>query len=121
MRGAPSLALIGELFTANCRVQAYDPVAANEARQVLVREHGEARCRELLSLANSAAAAVEGADVLAIATEWQEFRSPDFSFLAATLRHRAIFDGRNLYDPELIASFGLAYHGIGRPAPVEQQ
>lgn len=121
VRGAPSLALIWQLFAANCRVQAYDPVAANEARQVLVREHGEARCQELLRLVNSAAAAVEGADVLAIATEWKEFRSPDFSFLAATLRHRAIFDGRNLYDPEFVASFGLAYHGIGRPVPVGQQ
>jgi len=120
VRGAPSLALIWRLFAANCRVQAYDPVAGNEARQVLVREHGEARCRELLRLANCAAAAVEGADVLAIATEWKEFRSPDFSFLAATLRHRAIFDGRNLYDPEFVASFGLAYHGIGRPVPVGQ-
>ena len=121
VRGAPSLALIGELFAADCGVQAYDPVAANEARQVLLREHGEPRCRELLSLAPSAAAAVEGADVLAIATEWKEFRSPDFGFLAATLRDRAIFDGRNLYDPAFVASFGLAYHGIGRPVPVGQQ
>ena len=121
VRGAPSLALIGELFAANCRVQAYDPVAGNEARRVLVREHGEARCRDLLRLVNCAVAAVEGADVLAIATEWKEFRSPDFSFLAGTLRHRAIFDGRNLYDPEFVASFGLAYHGIGRPVPVGLQ
>lgn len=121
VRGAPSLALIGELFAANCRVQAYDPVAAHAARQVLAREHGEARCQELLGLVKSAVAAVEDADVLAIATEWKEFRSPDFSFLAATLRHRAIFDGRNLYDPEFVASFGLAYHGIGRPVPVGQQ
>jgi UDPglucose 6-dehydrogenase len=72
-------------------------------------------------MANSAAAAIEGADVLAIATEWKEFRSPDFSFLAAALRHRAIFDGRNVYDPEFVASFGLAYHGIGRAAPMGQQ
>jgi UDPglucose 6-dehydrogenase len=121
VREAPSLALISELFAANCRVQAYDPVAGNEARRVLVREHGEARCQQLLRMANSAAAAVEGADVLAVATEWKEFRSPDFSFLAAALRHRAIFDGRNVYDPEFVASFGLAYHGIGRAAPAGQQ
>ncbi len=121
VRGAPSLALIRKLFAANCRVQAYDPVAAGAAQRVLLREHGEARCQELYKVADSAAAAVEGADVLAIATEWKEFRSPDFGFLAATLRHRAIFDGRNLYDPELVASFGLNYHGIGRPVPVGQQ
>ncbi len=121
VRGAPSLALIRKLFAVNCRVQAYDPVAASAAKSVLLREHGEARCQELLAVVNSAAAAVEGADVLAIATEWKEFRSPDFGLLAATLRHRAIFDGRNLYDPEFVASFGLAYHGIGRPVPVGQQ
>jgi UDPglucose 6-dehydrogenase len=121
VREAPSLALIGELFAANCRVQAYDPVAGNEAKHVLVREHGEARCQELLRVVDSAAVAVEGADVLAIATEWKEFRSPDFSLLASTLRHRAIFDGRNMYDPALVASFGLAYHAIGRPMPVVQQ
>jgi UDPglucose 6-dehydrogenase len=121
VREAPSLALIRELFAVNCRVQAYDPVAGKEARRVLVREHGEARCQQLLTLANSAAGAVEGADVLAVATEWKEFRSPDFGFLAAALRHRAIFDGRNVYEPEFVASFGLAYHGIGRAAPVGQQ
>ncbi|MDB5792924.1 MAG: UDP-glucose 6-dehydrogenase [Massilia sp.] len=121
VREAPSLALISQLFAANCRVQAYDPVASNEAKHFLVGEHGEARCQELLRMVNSAAAAVEGADVLAIATEWKEFRSPDFSFLAGTLRHRAIFDGRNMYDPEFVASFGLAYHSIGRPVPVGQQ
>jgi UDPglucose 6-dehydrogenase len=102
-------------------VQAYDPVAGIEARRVLLREHGEARCQTLFRMANSAAAAVEGADVLAIATEWKEFRSPDFGFLAAALRHRAIFDGRNLYEPEFVASFGLAYHGIGRAAPMGRQ
>jgi UDPglucose 6-dehydrogenase len=121
MREAPSLVLISELFAADCRVQAYDPVAGNEAQHILVAEHGEARCQELLRIVDCAAAAVEGADVLAIATEWKEFRSPDFSFLASALRHRAIFDGRNVYEPELVASFGLAYHGIGRPLPVGQQ
>lgn len=121
VREAPSLALVGELFASHCRVQAYDPVAGIEARRVLVGEHGEARCRQLLRMANSATSAVEGADVLAIATEWKEFRSPDFGLLAAVLRHKAIFDGRNLYEPELVASFGLAYHGIGRAVPVGRQ
>jgi len=121
MREAPSLALIRELFAANCRVQAYDPVAAEGARQVLVEQHGEARCRQLLGTAESAAAAVEGADVLAIATEWKEFRSPDFGFLARALRDRAIFDGRNMYEPESELPFGLAYHGIGRRVPVGRQ
>ncbi|THC46624.1 UDP-glucose/GDP-mannose dehydrogenase family protein [Massilia sp. Mn16-1_5] len=121
VREAPSLALIRELFSANCRVRAYDPVAGKEARQALVSQHGEARCQRLLSMAGSAAEAVEGADVLAIATEWKEFRSPDFNFLASALRHRAIFDGRNLYEPDAVVPFGLAYHGIGRRVPMERQ
>ncbi|WP_305864202.1 UDP binding domain-containing protein, partial [Achromobacter sp. GbtcB20] len=60
VRGAPSLALIRKLFAANCRVQAYDPVAAGAAQRVLLREHGEARCQELYKVADSAAAAGEG-------------------------------------------------------------
>ncbi|WP_084416623.1 UDP-glucose dehydrogenase family protein [Massilia alkalitolerans] len=75
VREAPSLALIRALFAANCRVQAYDPAASEEAKNVLISEHGEARCHELLNIVDSAVAAVEGADVLAIATEWKEFYS----------------------------------------------
>ena len=121
VREAPSLALIRALFAANCRVQAYDPAASEEAKNVLISEHGEARCHDLLNIVDSALAAVGGADVLAIATEWKEFRSPDFGYLAASLRHRAIFDGRNLYAPELVASFGLSYFSIGRPVLVAQR
>ncbi len=121
VREAPSLALIRAIFAANCRVQAYDPAASEEAKRVLVTEHGEARCHDLLNIVHSAVAAVESADVLAIATEWKEFRSPDFSHLAASLRHKAIFDGRNLYTPEVVASFGLTYVSIGRPALVAQR
>jgi UDPglucose 6-dehydrogenase len=57
---------------------------------------------------------VEGADVLAVATEWLEFRSPDFESLARELKSRALFDGRNLYDPVMVRKAGLVYHGIGR-------
>jgi len=52
--------------------------------------------------------------VLALLTEWQEFRSPDFEMIRDNLRSRVIFDGRNVYDPALVRSFGLQYHGIGR-------
>jgi UDPglucose 6-dehydrogenase len=92
-------------------VRAYDPVAMNEARRI----YGE---RADLELAASAEAALDGADVLAIVTEWQEFRSPDFERIRDALRHKVIFDGRNLYDPALVRSFGLAYHGIGRGVPL---
>ncbi len=56
----------------------------------------------------------EGADALVIVTEWQEFRSPDFDVIRDRLAHPAVFDGRNIYDPALVRSFGLHYHGIGR-------
>jgi UDPglucose 6-dehydrogenase len=82
-----------------------------EARRI----YGE---RADLELVESAEAALDGADVLAIVTEWQEFRSPDFERIRDALRHKVIFDGRNLYDPALVRSFGITYHGIGRGAPL---
>jgi len=62
----------------------------------------------------SAEAALDGADVLAIVTEWQEFRSPDFELIRDRLANPMVFDGRNLYDPALVKSFGLRYYGVGR-------
>jgi UDPglucose 6-dehydrogenase len=59
--------------------------------------------------------AVDGADALVVITEWQEFRSPDFADLKRRLKEPLIFDGRNLYDPELVRAAGLEYFGIGRP------
>ena len=114
MREAPSLILLKELFAAGCRVRAYDPVASTEAVRVLERDHGAARVAEMLTIASSATAAVDNADVLVLVTEWKEFRAPDFRHLAQTLRGKAIFDGRNIYDPAEVAAAGLAYEGIGR-------
>ena len=116
MREAPSLILIRSLFAAGCRVVAYDPVASKEALRVLAAEHGEATCAELLIIADSAEAAVHGADVLVLVTEWKEFRSPDWELLGRTLGRRAVFDGRNIYDPQTVAAAGLTYEGIGRAA-----
>jgi UDPglucose 6-dehydrogenase len=65
-------------------------------------------------LCGSAEAALEGADVLAILTEWREFRSPDFAVVKSSLNHPVIFDGRNLYDPRIPAAHGLHYFAIGR-------
>ena len=58
--------------------------------------------------------ALEGADVLAIVTEWKAFRSPDLARIRQALKEPAIFDGRNLYEPELVERAGLAYYGVGR-------
>jgi len=107
MREASSLAIIDSLVGAGAAVQAYDPVAMDNAHRLLQGTAG-------LSLAASAQQALEGADVLAVVTEWLEFRSPDFNALAQQLRARAIFDGRNLYDPASVRAAGLAYFGIGR-------
>jgi UDPglucose 6-dehydrogenase len=107
MREAPSRALMESLWSAGAAVRAYDPVAMAEARRI----YGE---RADLVLAETAEQALAGADALAIVTEWQEFRSPDFEGIRATLKSPAIFDGRNLYDPALVRSFGLRYFAIGR-------
>src|SRR6266403_512497 len=111
MREAPSRTLIGLLLKAGARVQAYDPVAAAEARRIYAGETG-------LVLAKNAYEAARGADALAIVTEWQEFRSPDFERLKQILKAPVIFDGRNLYDPAMVSRFGLTYHGIGRGKPL---
>jgi UDPglucose 6-dehydrogenase len=107
MREAPSRVLMEALWEAGGFVRAYDPVAMPEARRI----YGE---RSDLVLADGADQALTGADVLAILTEWQEFRSPDFAPPRERLAERAIFDGRNLYDPALVRSFGLRYFAIGR-------
>jgi len=107
MREAPSRVLLESLWSAGALVQAYDPVAMDETRRLYGNRHD-------LSLVDSAEAALGGADALAICTEWQEFRSPDFAMLRDKLGSAVIFDGRNLYDPALVRRFGLKYYAIGR-------
>lgn len=114
MREAPSLILIRELIAAGCRVKAYDPVASNEAKRLLLEEHGAMMFEEYVKICETPWEAVAGTNALALVTEWQEFRSPDFARLAGALSDKAIFDGRNLYDPEQVGLAGLAYYGIGR-------
>jgi UDPglucose 6-dehydrogenase len=108
MREAPSRSLIRELLQRGATIRAYDPVAMDEARRLFKNE-------PKVQFASSTLDALEGADVLAIATEWKEFRSPDFGAIRARLKTPAIFDGRNLYEPEDVRRHGLEYHAIGRP------
>ena len=107
LREAPSRVLVQELLARGASVTAYDPVAMPEARHIY---KDESRVR----FAESPLAALEGADALAIVTEWKEFRSPDFGRVKHLLRTPAIFDGRNLYDPAEVRSNGLEYYPIGR-------
>jgi UDPglucose 6-dehydrogenase len=109
MREASSRVLIADLLAEGALVSAYDPVAGDEARRLFER-YGNVR------IAGSAQAALEGADALAIVTEWREFRSPDFAALKAKLGTPVIFDGRNLYDPAVVRSHGFEYFAIGRRA-----
>jgi UDPglucose 6-dehydrogenase len=110
MREAPSRALMEALWMSGARVQAYDPVSTREARHL----YGD---RADLTLCERADDALAGADALAIVTEWHEFRSPDFEAVKAALREPVIFDGRNLYDPKLLAQQGIRYYAIGRGLP----
>jgi UDPglucose 6-dehydrogenase len=107
LREAPARVLIEALWAAGAKVRAYDPVAMPEARRI----YGE---RPDFTLAASAAEALDGADALAICTEWQEFRSPDFGRFKSALKRAAVFDGRNLYEPSLMAREGVRYFAIGR-------
>lgn len=106
MREAPSADLIEALLGSGARVKGYDPAAAGAAAQRFDAGAFVA-CDDRYS-------ALDGADALVICTEWNEFRSPDFDTLKQRLAEPVIFDGRNLYDPELMAARGFTYYGIGR-------
>jgi UDPglucose 6-dehydrogenase len=107
MREASSRVLMEALWAAGARVQAYDPVAMPECTRI----YGE---RPDLKLHKTGPEALEGADALAIVTEWREFRSPDFDHMRTALKAPVIFDGRNLYDPAHMAKAGFSYYAIGR-------
>src|SRR6204780_2056856 len=110
MREAPSRIVIDALLAAGASVRAYDPVASREARRL----YANGRHAERLIFCKDAYEAAQGADALLIATEWKEFRSPDYDRLKSLLLQPLIFDGRNLYDPSLMQPLGFDYFAIGR-------
>ena len=107
MREASSRSLLMLLWAAGAQVRAYDPEAMVETHRI----YGE---RDDLVLCDSAEVALEGADALVVITEWKAFWSPDFAHIAATLRTPVLFDGRNIYEPNVVEAAGIAYYGIGR-------
>jgi UDPglucose 6-dehydrogenase len=111
MREASSRVLMEALWEAGASVRAYDPEAMDETKRIYPDQEG-------LVLVESAQEALDGADALAIVTEWQEFRSPDFGEIKAAIHDPVIFDGRNLYDPSMLETLGLTYYGVGRGASV---
>ena len=105
MREAPSVPLVQALLRAGARVQAFDPEAAGVARRVLGPK---------VRLASRSYEALEGADGLAIVTEWSEFRRPDFSKMKSVMKTPVIFDGRNLFTPDQMKDRGFTYYSVGR-------
>lgn len=107
MREAASRVLMESLWQAGAKVQAFDPEAMEETQRI----YGQ---RNDLVLCGTKEAALANADALVICTEWKNFRAPDFAALKTTLQHAVIFDGRNLYDPEVVRRHGFTYYAIGR-------
>lgn len=107
IRGAPALQVIDALLAAGAEVSAYDPVAAPKVRE---------RYGDRITLVRKYYEALDGADGLVIATEWNEFRRPDYERMRELMRAPVIFDGRNIYTPEVMREHGFTYYSIGRPA-----
>jgi UDPglucose 6-dehydrogenase len=105
IREAPALVLIEALLKAGASVQAHDPEAMENVRSKL---------GDTIRYGTQPMDVLEGADALAINTEWQEFRKPDFAEMKARMAAPVIFDGRNLYDPQILKSEGFTYYSIGR-------
>jgi UDPglucose 6-dehydrogenase len=105
MREAPAISIIERLLDRGATVRAYDPAAAPVARRIF---NGR------ISLCEKSYDALAGADALAIVTEWNEFREPDFTKMRSLLRSPVVFDGRNIYSPEQMRELGFTYFSIGR-------
>lgn len=105
MREAPSIYVIGQLLKHGAHVVAYDPVAMENARQVLPKA---------VSYAKDAYTAAKDADGVAVVTEWNEFRQLDLVRLAKGMRELVLFDGRNMYEPARVKELGFMYYGVGR-------
>jgi len=106
MREAPAITVINGLLARGARVHAFDPEAQDVARGIFGTH---------ITYAASSYDALKNADVLAILTEWNEFRRPDFDRMKALMKTPVIIDGRNIYNPETIRGLGFTYESVGRP------
>jgi UDPglucose 6-dehydrogenase len=107
MRDAPSRVFLESCWQAGVTVRAFDPVAIEETGRI----YGD---RPDLILCATAEVALEGADALVVATEWREFRSPDFDRMGELMSENVIIDGRNIYHPEQMQELGFTYYAVGR-------
>lgn len=113
MREASSRVLMEALWAAGAKVKAYDPEAMKETQRIYADQ-------EALDLCGTKEQCLKGAAALLICTEWKEFRSPEFGVIKSSLLHPAVFDGRNLYDPERMARKGFDYYAMGRGLSVQR-
>jgi UDPglucose 6-dehydrogenase len=107
IRESPAIYCIKKFLECRMKIQAYDPAAASAAMAALAGK---------IEIFQNGYDALAGADALVILTDWQEFRNPDFEIIAAKLKKPVIFDGRNLYDPDMVKKAGFEYYSIGRGA-----
>jgi UDPglucose 6-dehydrogenase len=115
MREASSRVLLDQLLRSGATVAAYDPVSMEEAKRVIELDFADApQLLQNLRFCDVSMDALKDADALAIVTEWKAFRSPDFDQVKSLLKSPVIFDGRNLFEPAVMAEAGFEYHGIGR-------
>jgi UDPglucose 6-dehydrogenase len=112
IREAPAVVVINRLLEAGASVRAHDPIALPNLRKLL---------GDRITYHESGYEALDGADALVIATEWNEFRSPTFEEIHRRLRQPVIFDGRNLYSLDSMRNRDLEYYSIGRPAVIPQR
>ncbi len=105
IRESPAINCIKKLLDCRMKIKAYDPEAASSAAKVL---------GDKIRIFQNGYDALDNADALVIFTDWQEFRNPDFEAVVAKLKNPVIFDGRNLYDPDVVKKAGIEYHSIGR-------
>ena len=111
IRESPALLLVQELLREGCRISAYDPAAMERAQQVLGSN---------IEFTQDSYDAATGADALLILTEWEEFASLDLTRLRKLLKYPIVIDGRNLYDPAVMAAHGFTYYSVGRPAALTE-
>ncbi len=106
IRESPAIFCITKFIDAGIRIRAYDPQAMPAAVEAL-----DGRIETFLNAYD----VLDGADALVIFNDWQEFRNPDLGLIAEKLKNTVIFDGKNLYNPDLVRKAGIEYYSIGRP------
>jgi UDPglucose 6-dehydrogenase len=105
VRESSSLRLINKLLEKNIKIKVYDPIAMDNVKEIYPQQ---------ITYCNSVEESVEESDIIVLSTEWDEFRNINFSELGKKMKNKILFDGRNIYEPELVREEGFEYYGVGR-------